>query len=204
MRMLLRRSLPALLWAVAISYGIPAMAAETAPRPSQTVAGMPAGRRSQQSLQRDPLGQDEPSRGQAFEPRLRAQSHVQRRLGHRPRVAESHRQIQSRHQPAACRAVMGPENPLGQQQRRRAPRRQRHAHRPAHRQARQKYSGGRSLQHVLHAGRQRRHYRRRSAQALGFPRSADHGDEVFHRNAAMRRHQPRRLFRRRPLRDLHL
>ena len=42
MQMLLRRSLPALLWAVATSYGIPAMAAEIAPRPSQAVAGMPA------------------------------------------------------------------------------------------------------------------------------------------------------------------
>ncbi len=39
---------------------------------------------------------------------------------------------------------------------------------------------------------------------LGFPRSADHGDEVFHRHAAMRRHQPCRLFHRRTLRDFHL
>ncbi len=42
MQLLLRRSLPAFLWAVAIAYGIPATAAETGPRPSQTVAGMPA------------------------------------------------------------------------------------------------------------------------------------------------------------------
>jgi len=42
MQLLLRRSLPAFLWAVAIAYGIPATAAETGPRLSQTVAGMPA------------------------------------------------------------------------------------------------------------------------------------------------------------------
>ena len=42
MRMLSRRLLPAFLWAVAISYGIPASAAETAPRSSQPLAGMPA------------------------------------------------------------------------------------------------------------------------------------------------------------------
>ena len=63
-------------------------------------------------------------------------------------------------------------------------RRQRHADRPAHRQARQKYSRRRSLQHVFHAGRQRRDRRRRSAQAARLPRSADDGDEVFDRHAA--------------------
>jgi len=41
MQLLLRRSLPALLCAVAIAYGIPATAAETGPRTSQTLAGMP-------------------------------------------------------------------------------------------------------------------------------------------------------------------
>ena len=41
-------------------------------------------------------------------------------------------------------------------------------------------------------------------QAARLPRSADDGAAVLDRRAEVRRHQPRRLLDRRPLRDLHL
>ena len=66
------------------------------------------------------------------------------------------------------------------------------------------HSGRRSVQHVFFAGRQVGDRRRRSAEAPRLSRSAHDGAAVLARDAALRRHQSRRLFDRRPLRDLHL
>ena len=100
---------------------------------------------------------------------------VQRRLRDRSRHPQGGGPLQGRHQPAARRPVVGPQDPLGHQQRRGSHRRQPHAHRSHHRQARQGHPGRRSLQHVLHAGREVRGDRGGSAQAARLPRSPHHG-----------------------------
>ena len=99
---------------------------------------------------------------------------------------------------------MGPQDSLGHQQRRGPYRREPHPHRSHHRQARQGHRGGRSLQHVLHAGREVGGDRGGGAQAAGLPRSSHHGDAVVPAHSGLCRHQPRRLLHRRPLRHLHL
>ncbi len=60
------------------------------------------------------------------------------------------------------------------------------------------------VQHVLHARRQGGDRRRRGLQAARLPRPGDDGAEVVAGDTAVRRHQPRRLLDRRPVRDLHL
>ena len=82
------------------------------------------------------------------------------------------------HQPAARRAVVGPEDAVGHQQRRGPHRRQPDADRPDDRQAGQGDPGRRPVQHVLHARRQVGDRRRRGAQAPRLPRPAHDGAAV--------------------------
>ena len=89
-------------------------------------------------------------------------------------------------QSAARRAVVGPEDAVGGQQRRGHDRRQPDADRPEDRQAGQGDPGRRSVQHVLHARRQVGDRRRRGAQAARLPRPADDGAAVLARRAAVR------------------
>ena len=82
--------------------------------------------------------------------------------------------------------------------------RQPHARRPEDGQARQADRGGRSLQHVFFAGRQVGDRRRRGDEAPRLPRSENDAAAVLDRRSALRRHQSRRFFHRRQVRDLHL
>ena len=175
-----------------------------AARRSETVPGHAAGASIPPTSTARPVGQAEPRGGGRAAARLRAEPAVERRLRDRSRHAEGGRPLQGRHQSAARRAVVGPEDAVGHQQRRGPHRRQPDADRPHDRQAGQGDRGRRPVQHVLHARRQVGDRRRRGAQAARLPRPADDGAAVLARRARVRRHQPRRLLDRRPLRDLHL
>ena len=161
----------------------------------------------------DPANLYSETAGRPHEPRgggraaagVRPERQVQRRLRDRSRHAQGGGPLQGRHQSPARRPVVGPQDPLGHQQRRGPHRREPHAHRSHHRQARQGHRGGRSLQHVLHArtGGRRSWWRRRSSgwtSAIPTPWRCSGRCP----RAELRRHQPRRLLHRRPLRHLHL
>ena len=167
-------------------------------------AGMPPVVDANKSLQRNRCGQAQSRRCERAAARVRAEPPVERRLRDRSGDDEGGRQVSGRPQSAARRAVVGPEDALGRQQRRGAHRRHADADRSGDRQARQGDRRRRSVQHVLHSRWAIRDRRRRGAQAARLPRSADDGDAGLAASARVRRHQPRRFLDRRPLRDLHL
>ena len=111
---------------------------------------------------------------------------VERRLRHRPGDLQGRRPLPRRPQPAARRAVVGPEDALGRQQRREHDQGQPDADRSDDRQAGQGDRGRRPVQHVLHARRQGGDRRRRGVQAARLPRPADDGAEVVAGDAAVR------------------
>ncbi len=163
-----------------------------------------AGARSRESLQRGDR-REALRRGRGGSAaRLRSEPAVERRLRDRPGDAEGRRPHPRRPQSAARRAVVGHAHAVGRQQRGEHQVRQPHADRSADRQGRQGDRRRRSVQHVLLAGRQVGDRRGRGVQAPGLPRPAVDGAAVHAGGAALRRHQPRRLLDRRPLRDLHL
>ena len=136
---------------------------------------------------------------------LCSQPRAELRVGDRSRDVAGRRHLQGRPQSAACRAVVGPQDAVGRQQRRGSHRRQPDADRSPDRQAGRRDRGRRSLQRLLVARRQVRDHRRRGAEAARLPQSADDEDARFAiADAALRRHQPRRLLDRRQLRALHL
>ena len=94
--------------------------------------------------------------------------------------------VQGRHQPAARGAVVGPQDPLGDQQRRGPEGREPHADRSDDGEAGQAHRRRRSLQHVLLARRAVGHRGGRGPQATRLPRSAHHEAPVLDRRAEVR------------------
>ena len=121
-------------------------------------------------------------------------SESEHRLRHRPEDVQDHRDHPRRPPAPARRPVLGPEDPLGQQQ----PRPHPHPHRPEDRQGGQGGRGPRPLQPLLHTPRQvrRRHGLPRPRTRL--PRPAHHEADQDRAGHLLRR-QPRRLLPRRPV-----
>ena len=167
-------------------------------------AGHAAGRQRRQPVQRDDRRQAEPRGRRRPAARVRAAHPVERRLRDRSRDVPGDRQVQGGPQSAARGAVVGPAHAVGREQRREHDQGQPDARRSEDRQGGQADPRRRSLQHVLHAGRQVGDRRRRGDEAARLPRPEDDGDAVLDRRAEVRGHQPRGLLDRRPLRDLHV
>ena len=187
----------------------PRAAARRAARPrADRRDACPACRRCadpRQPLQRDGAGQLSPAVAGALRARLRAEPARERRLGDRPRDAEGGRHLQGRRQSAARRAVVGPAHAVGRQQCRGPHRRQPDADRPEDRQAGQgdRRSTTRTTCTCRPTASRRSSSPRRTSGSTSATRRRWRSQYSI-ADAGVRRHQPRRLLDRRPVRDLHL
>ncbi len=163
------------------------------PATDSTGAGMPPVVDAKNLYSETAPGKLSPGGCQCTDARVCAQPPIERCVRDRSGNDESGRQVSGRPQSAACRAVVGPEDAMGRQQRRRPYRRHLDSDRSGYRQARQIDCSRRSVQHVLQSRWALRDHRRRSAQASRFPRRTDDEDAWFVAGARVRRRQSRRL-----------
>ena len=143
----------------------------------QTVPGMPPVADPNNLYSEIGVGQARPGGRRPPRAGLRPARAVERRLRDRPEDLHGRRQVQGGPEPAARRALLGPADAVGHQQRRAHQQGHAHADRSEDRQAGQGDRGPRSVQHVLLARRQRtRSWSRRPRSASNFrdPKTMEH------------------------------